>query len=72
MTDMAKDRVYRTSSRPSPTWRRFLATHARDIVAIHFFLLPTLTFRLLFVFVVLRRHRRELILINITDHPTAA
>jgi putative transposase len=35
-------------------------------------LVPTLTFRLLFVFVVLRHHRRELIHINITDHPTAA
>jgi putative transposase len=37
----------RTSSRPSPTWRVFLATHARDIVAIDFFVVPTLTFRLL-------------------------
>jgi putative transposase len=64
--------MHRTSSRPSPTWRTFLATHARDIVAIDFFLVPTLTFRLLFVFVVLRHHRRELIPINITDHPTAA
>jgi putative transposase len=64
--------MHRTSSRPSPTWRTFLATHARDIAAIDFFLVPTLTFRLLFVFVVLRHHRRELIHINITDHPTAA
>ncbi|MBI4011695.1 MAG: transposase [Candidatus Rokubacteria bacterium] len=40
----------RPSPRPSPTWRTFLATHARDIVAIDFFLVPTLTFRLLFVF----------------------
>jgi putative transposase len=32
---------------------------------------PTLTFRLLFVFVVLRHHRRELIHVNVTDHPTA-
>jgi hypothetical protein len=60
----------RTSPRPSPTWRTFLATHAQDIVAIDFFLVPTLTFRLLFVFVVLRHHRRELIHINVTDHVT--
>ena len=51
----------RTSPRPSPTWRTFLATHAQEIVAIDFFLVPTLTFRLLFVFVVLRHHRRELV-----------
>jgi putative transposase len=61
----------RTSPRPSPTWRAFLATHARDIVAVDFFLVPTLTFRLLFVFVVLRHDRRELIHLNVTDHPTA-
>ena len=48
--------MHRTSPRPSPTWRAFLAAHARDIVAIDFFVVPTLTFRLLFVFVVLR-HR---------------
>jgi transposase InsO family protein len=64
--------MHRTSPRPSPTWRTFLATHAQDIVAIDFFLVPTLTFRLLFVFVVLRHHRRELLHINVTDHPTAA
>ncbi len=63
--------MHRTSPRPSPTWRVFLATHARDIVAVDFFLVPTLTFRLLFVFVVLRHERRELLHINVTDHPTA-
>ena len=61
----------RTSPRPSPTWRAFLTTHARDIVAVDFFLVPTLTFRLLFVFVVLRHDRRELLHLNVTDHPTA-
>ena len=39
--------MHRTSPRPSPTWRAFLAAHARDIVAVDFFLVPTLTFRLL-------------------------
>jgi putative transposase len=63
--------MQRTSPRPSPTWRAFLATHARDIVAVDFFVVPTLTFRLLFVFVVLRHDRRELIHLNVTEHPTA-
>ena len=63
--------MHRTSPRPSPTWRVFLTTHARDIVAVDFFLVPTLTFRLLFVFVVLRHDRRELLHLNVTDHPTA-
>jgi len=61
----------RTSPRPSPTWRTFLATHAQDLVAVDFFLVHTLTFRLLFVFVVLRHDRRELLHLNVTDHPTA-
>ena len=63
--------MHRTSPRPSPTWRAFLTAHARDIVAIDFFVVPTLTFRLLFVFVVLRHHRRELLHVNVTDHPSA-
>jgi putative transposase len=63
--------MHRTSPRPSPTWRTFLASHARDIVAVDFFLVPTLTFRLLFVFVVLRHDRRELLHVNVTDHPSA-
>ena len=62
----------RTSPRPSPTWRAFLAAHLREMVAVDFFVVPTLTCRLLFVFVVLRHDRRELLHLNVTDHPTAA
>ena len=61
----------RTSPRPSSTWRAFLAAHARQIVAVDFFLVSTLTFRLLFVFIVLRHDRRELLHLHVTDHPTA-
>jgi putative transposase len=63
--------MHRTSPRPSPTWHAFLTAHAREIVAIDFFVVATLTFRLLFVFVVLRHDRRELLHVNVTDHPTA-
>ena len=61
----------RTSPRPSPTWRAFLTAHARELVAVDFFVVPTLTFRLLFVFVVLRHDRRELLHLHLTDHPSA-
>jgi putative transposase len=64
--------MHRTSPRPSPTWRAFLTAHARDIVAIDFFVVPTITVHLLFVCVVLRHHRRELLHVNVTEHPTAA
>jgi putative transposase len=64
--------MHRTATQPSPTWRAFLASHARDIAAVDFFLVPTLTYRLLFAFVVLRHDRRELLHLHVTDHPTAA
>jgi putative transposase len=63
--------MQRASSRPSPSWRVFLAAHLRELVAIDFFVVPSLAFRLLFVFVVLRHDRRELVHLNVTDHPTA-
>ena len=68
---VAKYMHRRTSPWPSPTWRAFLHAHLRETVAVDFFLVPTLTFRLLFVFVVLRHDRRELLHVNVTDHPTA-
>jgi putative transposase len=36
-----------------------------------FFTVPTLTGRVLFVLVVLSHHRRQIVHVNITDHPTA-
>jgi transposase InsO family protein len=68
---VAKYMRRRTSPRPSPSWGAFLHAHLREMVAVDFFLVPTLTFRLLFVFVVLRHDRRELLHLNVTDHPTA-
>jgi putative transposase len=44
----------RTSPRPSSTWRTFLEEHIGEIVAIDFFVVPTLTFHLLFGFLILR------------------
>jgi putative transposase len=62
----------RPSPRPSSTWRTFLEAHIGEIIAIDFFVVPTLTFQLLFGFLILRHHRRELVHVNTTDHPTAA
>lgn len=62
----------RPSPRPSSAWCTFLEAHIRDIVAVDFFVVPTLTFRLLFGFLILRHNCRELGHVNVTDHPTAA
>ena len=55
----------------SPTWKAFLANHIKDIVACDFFTVPTVTFRILFVFVILAHERRRIVHFNVTDHPTA-
>jgi len=56
---------------PSQTWRAFLKNHAKDLIAVDFFTVPTATFRILFVLVVLRHARRRLVHFNVTEHPTA-
>src|SRR5262245_45613226 len=43
-----------------------------DPIAVDFFVVSTLTFRLLFGFLILRHNRRELVHVNVTHHPTAA
>ena len=56
---------------PSQGWRVFLANHAREIAAIDFFTVPTVNFRILICFLVLRHHRRTVVHFNVTNHPTA-
>jgi len=56
---------------PSQTWRAFLNNHVRDRVSVDFFTVPTVSFRVLFVFVVLAHHRRRIVHFNVTEHPTA-
>src|SRR5712664_559791 len=57
---------------PSQTWRTFLENHVADLVSVDFFVVPTATFRVLYVFVVLLHHRRKVVHFNVTDSPTAA
>ena len=57
---------------PSQTWRTFLTNHVRQLVSVDFFVVPTVTFRVLFVFVVLAHDRRQILHVNVTGHPTAA
>ena len=57
---------------PSQTWRTFLANHVTQVAAADFFVVPTVTYRLLFVFVILAHHRRRIVHVAVTAHPTAA
>ena len=56
---------------PSQTWRTFLKNHMQDLVSADFFVVPTITFRLLFVFVILSHDRRRPIHFAVTANPTA-
>jgi hypothetical protein len=57
---------------PSQSWRTFLTNHVPQLASIDFFTVPTATFRVLFVFVVLSHDRRRIVHVNVTAYPTAA
>ena len=56
---------------PSPNWRTFLSNHMKQTAAVDFFTVPTVTFRVLYVFLVLRHDRRRIVHFNVTANPTA-
>jgi len=55
----------------SQSWKMFLKNHMQDLVSTDFFVVPTATFRLLFVFLVLSHERRRVVHFGVTAHPTA-
>jgi transposase InsO family protein len=57
---------------PSQTWRTFLANHAQAIWAADLCTVQTLTFRALYVLVLIAHGRREFVHVAVTAHPTAA
>ena len=57
---------------PSQTWKTFLHNHLGQMVSIDFFTVPTITMKVLFVFIVLEHRRRQVLHFNVTEHPTAA
>jgi transposase InsO family protein len=56
---------------PSQGWRTFLRNHTPDIAAMDLFVVPTIGFKLLYGFVIVRIDRRDLVWINVTTNPTA-
>jgi transposase InsO family protein len=49
----------------------FLRNHAPDIAAMDLFVVPTISFKLVHGFVIVRLSRRDLVWINVTTNPTA-
>ncbi len=67
---LARIRPEPTKAR-SQTWASFLKNHARAIVAVDMFVVPTIRFQILYVFIILALGRRRLVFANVTTNPTA-
>jgi hypothetical protein len=57
--------------RPSQAWTTFIRTHLTGTIAVDFFTVPTVTFKILYVFVVVSLERRLILHVNVTAHPYA-
>jgi putative transposase len=53
-------------------WMTFLRNHRDAIAAMDFFVVPTVTFRVLYVWFAIEHGRRRILHINVTDHPNPA
>jgi hypothetical protein len=69
-TSVAK---YKASHRrpPSQGWKTFLRNHAGGIASMDLFVVPTLSFRLLYGLLILGHGRRQILWLGVTAHPSA-
>jgi hypothetical protein len=56
---------------PSQGWKTFLRNHADGIVAMDLFVVPTVSFRLLFGLLIMGHGRRQILWVGVTAHPTS-
>src|SRR5262245_34319046 len=56
---------------PSQGWKTFLRNHADGIASMDLFVVPTISFRLLYGLLILRHGRRQLLWLGVTAHPSA-
>jgi transposase InsO family protein len=61
----------RNSRPPSQGWKTFLRNHADGIAAMDLFVVPTLSFRLLYGLLIMGHGRRQILWLGVTAHPTA-
>ena len=69
-TSVAKHMVRRREP-PSQGWRTFLSNHADGIAGINMFVVPTISFRLLYGLLIMGHRRRHIGWFGVTAHPTA-
>ena len=56
---------------PSQGWKTFLCNHADGIAAMDLFVVPTISFRLLYGLLIIGHGRRQILWFGVTAHPTA-
>ena len=56
---------------PSQGWKTFLRNHADGIAAMDLFVVPTISFRLLYGLLIMGHGRRQILWFGVTAHPTA-
>jgi hypothetical protein len=56
---------------PSQGWRTFLLNHADGIASIDLFVVPTISFKLLYGLLILRHDRRRIVWVGVTTLPTS-
>jgi hypothetical protein len=69
-TSVAKYMVRRRGP-PTQGWKTFLRNHADGIAALDLFVVPTVSFRLLYGLLIMRHSRRQILWFGVTAHPTA-
>ena len=73
--DISESTVLRYMPKKTPRttrqrWKTFLKNHSAQIVSVDFLVVPTITFKPLYVLVFLSHARRRIIHFNVTAHPT--
>jgi hypothetical protein len=56
---------------PSQGWKTFIRNHADGIVAMDLFVVPTISFRLLYGLLLMGHGRRQILWLGVTARPTA-
>jgi transposase InsO family protein len=56
---------------PSQGWKTFLNNHADGIAAMDLFVVPTISFRLLYGLLIMGHGRRQILWFGVTSHPSA-
>jgi putative transposase len=64
-------RCIRRRGDPGKRWLTFLRNHREVTVALDFFTVPTVTFKLLYCFFIIEHQRRKILHFNVTPHPSA-